>query len=270
MASWNWDEALSRVQFVDQSVANTDNDDSTKGKQGYDYANFSEITPTPVTCYPLHEDSGTTAHDLVGSTDGTYNGPTLGQTSILGTTCPSYDGNDDYIDLGTVSHFPLSGATALCVSFWANIPTKSTQRRIWNHRDSGGNDSAILVTSSNTLRLVIRDDGGGTSDLADIPLTNGSWTRYDFNWSAANGFSVYQDGTAVTSQAKLNSDNASELRSSSDDLVTIGSDPNVGQHFDGQLSDFRFYDQTLTSGQVQILYDVVRSSGDWLGDGKLL
>lgn len=252
MPSWNWDEEASGSGVVHQSTANTDHTNASILKQGYDYANFSEVTPNPVACWPLHEDSGSTAYDLAGTNDGAYNGPTLGQTGILGTTAPSFDGTDDNISANTVS----VGAGPFTALIWFNADSTSGDHHIIRNVDS--NESGFTSSiRSGTLGIEVENTGSRTVQSTSFSDTT-SWHQLAFD-SDAN---AYLDASPFSGGEQVGDTNDTGLR--------LGSRGANDFNFDGRLSDARVYDTTLTQSQIQTLYDVVNTTGEWVGNGKLL
>lgn len=256
MPDWTWDEFQSHSGVVHQATANTDHDDATVLKQGYDYANFSEISPDPVACWPLHEDSASTANDVVGANDGTYNGPTLGQTGLLGTTSPSFDGVDDNIQTPDNSSYK---GTALTVSAWVNIDSVGDYGIVskWD-----GVNWMLITDSSDQYEAFI--DTGGNNSVSAGTINTGSWDHVAMTWVESGNLTLYQNGSSIASTATSGS------MSSSTEPVYIGERQDQNWHIPGSVSDVRIYNQELTAGQIQTLYDTVASPGTWTGVSKSL
>ena len=89
--------------------------------------------------WPLNEDSGNTAYDLSGNGNhGSLNGGiTQGVVGKGGLTSYSFDGNDDYVDVGD-SAFNLSEAISLSV---------------WIKPDSLGQQAIISKTQGGSYSL---------------------------------------------------------------------------------------------------------------------
>lgn len=278
---WDWDEEQSSEGVAHQSVPDTDHDNAAILKQGYDYLNFSEITPDPVACWPLHEDSGSTAHDVAGTLDGAYNGPTLGQEGLLGTTAASLDGADDYVGLGSPSSLTFGNGTSdspFSILAWVKM-ADATTFRIVTHTDSGGDfqnrEYAFTTNADDELIFVLYDPSqtGSSYQLrADGPAmtTNeGDWTlvgaTYDGS-STANGIDVYIDGTNETQSTSLGADYTAMNNSA--DAAAIGSFREIPDYASGDFADIRVYGEALTQSQIQTQYDVVDSPGTWTGVQK--
>jgi hypothetical protein len=256
MPNWNWDEQADDEGMVHQSVADTDNDDATKLKQGYDYANFSEITPDPVACYPLHEDGGSTAYDVAGGNDGTVSGATVNVEGLLGTTAYSFDGTDDYVDIGDTVH-----ADNISLGLWYSVdsvPSSGTIRPL-NKNDEWG----VRLQSDGWDAFTYH---GGSADILDsgVTPTTGDWHLLVFTYDGADQ-RLYHDASQIAS-ATTNSGAIDDSTAS----IRIGSTSGGGDYWNGDIGPVYLWTSALTQAQIQTLYDVVAAPGDWLGSGKLL
>lgn len=263
MASWNWDEAADREGWVDQSTANTDHDDATVGKQGYDYAAFSEITPDPIACWPLHEDSGSTAHDVSGNNlDGSNSGATLTAAGVVGGSAYSFDGTDDVVSVGDETQ--LKGLSAMTLMAW--FYPNSNQDAGIGKWDFGGTG----------VEYLLRTDGGNDAWHADLydgssvysaeggTVAENTWQHVALRW---DGSTLEIDVDAAT----VDSTSANISLNTTPQPFEIGrfDDDSDPEYYDGRMCDVRVYDTRLTDTELQTHVDVVRSPGDWLGTGKL-
>lgn len=267
MPSWNWDEQADSEGMVHQSVANTDNNDATKLKQGYDYANFSEISPTPMACWPLHEDSGTTAYDVAGTNDGTVNGTTQGQTGLLGTTAYSFDGTDDYVNCPSITQSTLNGLSELTICVW--VETSDSDGAIVS--TTGGNDGNIVLRIQNDLlSLGVVNENGSWQGVLQYSLSSSlSHIAGVINFNTGSRY-IYVDGSQVASDS-ISGTSIGDEDTGTDLPLNIGRQPDQAKYLSANvLADVRIYDTALTTAQHQTHYDVVRSSGNWLGTGKVM
>lgn len=96
--SGDWDNAVSESKIVHESVLNTDHNDAGTIRKGYKTSGISD--PNLRAYWPLHEDSGGSAHDMIDGDTGSINGPSINQEGILGTT--SYKlagGTGDHVEV---------------------------------------------------------------------------------------------------------------------------------------------------------------------------
>lgn len=254
MVSWNWNESQSEDGVVHQSTTNTDHNDASELKQGYDYANFNEIEPTPIGCWPLHEDSGSTAYDISGTNDGTYNGPTLGQEGILNTSSASFDGTDDYVNVGNT--FSVANSS-FSVSMWVYPRSVSGFRPVAKRKNASGG-GFLMYWNDGQSDFVWWVDG----DLVDTKsLTTDEWNHFVGVYDNSDGSLIfYRNGNEV------NSGTSSGL-STDDGEFEIGRDAGYA-NADALIGDVRIYDIALTQSEIQTLYDVVASQGSWTSNVK--
>lgn len=262
MPDWNWGESQGESGVVHQSTANTDHNDAGTLKQGYDYQNFSEITPNPAVCWPLHEDSGTTAYDAAGSRNGTYYGPSLGQNGLLKTTAPSFDGVDDYADMTDVS--AINGVSELTMSFWHKGEVSGNSTYIYRKNDGSNLIQGFFNDSISAFRT--RWDIGGNKVILDIPYSEFTADVYHLLTCSYDGSSmrVYVDAV------EKNSTSATGTLDVAGSKLYVGAANSSSEQWQGQLSDWRIYNTALSATQIQTLYDVVNTAGTWTGSPKPL
>lgn len=253
--STDLDNATSESGVVHQSTTNTDHTDASELKQGYDYANFSEITPTPVACYPLHEDSGTTAYDLAGTNDGTINGATVGAEGLLGTTSYSFDGVDDNV---TYASNPLiTGSSNRTVCFWTKMDSSQNDTYPTMFGMGGGSQTTgerwDIRPDAGTLRIEVQ--GAGYSSSLSIPT--GEWV---FICITLNGSTV-GDHTFYVNTNSESSTGTTSLNTAGGGTYSADSAFSSDRSYAGDITDVRIYDHALTASEIQTLYDVVATAG---------
>lgn len=248
------DSAASETGVVHESTTNTDHTDANTIKQGYPYGSFDVISPTPVACWPLHEDSGTTANDLAGTNDGTYNGPTLGQTGPLGTTAPSFDGTNDLISLPS-----LSTPSAYTICGWAYGETLT----------DGTTRNAIFLQD---LGCRIRTGGGGSIQFLAWDGSSYNTETFAISENEWYFFALTNDGSTATGYVNGSAETSASVSGTASDgsANSIGGDDADDRHYwDGPLADWRLYDTELSWSQVQALHDVVATAGEHITTAKV-
>lgn len=212
---------------------------------------------TLVAHFPLHEDSGTTAYNIKGSTDATHNGVTLGQAGILGVTAPDYDGTDDYTILSTTT---VDGETSASVCGWANITQNGASGGIFGHRlnlNSDGGGITIRTNPSDEIVIYLNgNDGGSNPNIIYTPGPSfwDSWRHIAGVWDGTTLY-LYIDGQKVASTS-------ASISSLSDlGVFEIGRyrwDDQGDTYYEPQkANDVRIYNHALTAQEVQYLYGVV-------------
>ena len=198
--------------------------------------------------------------DTVGSNEGTFNGGTPSYpASPLGQAL-SFDGVDDYVDVGDPASGVLDfGIGNFSVSFWAKtsqVANSSQWPEVLSKSDFGSpNRYGFEFFWGNPTwgagKAVFKIQSGGTQAGAinDFYATNdNSWHHY-VGLRGPNGLFFYVDGVLVgVDSTPLGSiSNSSPFR--------IGAAGNDGwSEFGGLVDDVRVYNRALTGNDVNELY----------------
>lgn len=159
-----WNNAQSENNVVHEAIGDYQADQIQLGYP----TSLSNI----VSMWLLDENSGTTATDVVGSNDGTYQGsPSLGGTGILSTDTPALDGTDDYVDVPDANSLDLSGAYS--VAFWVNFDQTNTAEAMFTKAD--GNNYVAFFHAVNDGSTGLTSDGSDSGDTFNVGFYDGSW-----------------------------------------------------------------------------------------------
>jgi hypothetical protein len=128
----------------------------------------------------------------------------------------------------------------------ANIPGK-------------GNEPAFVLYDTNGGQLLV--DGGGTLDAFRWYHICGT---YDGSGSES-GLNLYRDSINISDNRELFAGYVAMHNTSStfDIGCTLRSNATFEAYMQGQISDVRLYDRELSPGEVQGLYDLTRSGGNF-------
>ena len=158
----------------------------------------------PIAYWRLGETSGTTARDEIGAYNGTYYGPTLGQTGTSPPDkAPLFDGVNDYVDVGC----PGAGGTALTLMAWIkpssfSVPDAGilSKKRIWTLLFVVADPAAL--TAQETTRKTLLESWGYKVNLIDE-----ADTQTNFNTAAALADVAYVSSNvlSMTLDTKLKS-----------------------------------------------------------------
>lgn len=254
--TWNtateWDNAQSESGVVHESVSNTDHNDATIVKQGYQIA-----SPSPSSnllhYYPFHEDSGSTANDFSGNNnDASISGCTLGVTAPLGTTGYSFDGNNDFVDLGSVS---LSDSN-----------DDPFTLHLWAKKDNTGSGQVMIAADGRRISVSYESlasngyefsiyDGSNRHTVTSGNTVTGTWQMHTATW----------DGSTMEYFLNASSQGTSSPNgyAFTNNSWEYGREPDSADAatFGGDMWEARIYKQALTSSEIQTLYDVVDTAG---------
>ena len=174
----------------------------------------------------------------------------------------SFDGVDDYVDLGDVSYLDSSSQATTCGWFKLNSLISGDQHLI----EKWSNDWMVMF---------LDHEGSGNSrveiywktDLGTYGVTNGDTnTLNDFNWhyvcttyNSGTGASLFIDG----SQSGTTTSGSGNIFGGSLNLILGATDSNTN-NFDGSLDEVRIWNTALT--QPEILLEM-NSQNPVKGDG---
>lgn len=251
--STDLDNAVSESGVSHESVPNTDHDNASRLQQGYDFGNFSEISPDPIHCWPLQEDSGSTVNDIVGTADGNLPDGTPGAEGPLGTSSYAFDGVDSRAELPSLSVF--SGLTVLFWVRYHEIGGSGTSNE-WNcalgtWADNGSHQFTMEGPSEGNSKIHLKTPGG-TALIQDMSNHLNTWVM----------FAGTYDGT--TARTYFNASQGDSVSTSNIDLsggMRLGGRGSSSVQLDGLMSSVFLYDQALSQSQIQSLFDVVDTAG---------
>jgi hypothetical protein len=193
------------------------------------------------TSYP---GSGTTWTDLSGRGNNATltNGPTY--SSANGGSIV-FDGTNDIAPIGT-SGLP-TGASAGTLSAWAKTDALNSFRFIMSYGVNSVS-AARFVGMSNTNRFLF---GGFGNDVSAAGVTTNTWFNISGVYTGTNAL-LYINGALVAEAAKT--------WNTSTDLgrAAIGRQVNLGEFWDGNVSEALIYNVALSQSQITQNFNALR------------
>jgi Concanavalin A-like lectin/glucanases superfamily/PQQ-like domain len=183
-----------------------------------------------------------------------------GNASARNTIVGNFNGASSYVQL-PASAEPTG---AFAISLWLNPSSwsSSTYPAVFGGEGLGsaGTQGGVAFTAypagtPPNIEFDIYNSANRASTSSQIPLSTfpiNTWTFVVAQWngtSSANAISVYVNGVQVAKQAGL----TGPLAWGSYNFY-IGDSARASSYFSGSLADFQMYGNTLTSGQIQTLY----------------
>jgi hypothetical protein len=256
--SSDWDNAVDETGVAHENVSNTDNTDGTVVKEGYSYQK-PDLVNGLVGWWPLTDE---TAQDYSGSgNDGTVNGPTTGVAGRGGIQAMSFDGTDDQIN---TDNNIFANGTDFTLSVWIYPRNVSNNQQIYleevNATDNPAVSMSIANSGSGLIECGFSDSGTTVRDSASISANN--WYHYVSTWdSSSQTLTQYLNGTVPTSQG-----GGANFEGVTFPPIIGSARPGGKNNIDAVISDVRVYNRTLSSSEVQTLYewgniDVARPAG---------
>jgi hypothetical protein len=249
-ATADWDSAQAATGVHHEHPTGTDWAASDTIEKGYPSEWSQWSISAPHAYYPLDEDSGSTATDVMAAADGTITGATVGQPGILGTTCYSFDGVDDRVD-ATVD---VDSWTELTVCAWihANDTTHPKGIVTWGEDASWG-EITLYQTQNSALRWGVGDGGGSKHELE----LGGGGTRHN-EWVFVAG--TVQENGSITLYVDEANEGFDGFTTASTTYPTMGNPSSTmqignwvrtGDTMDGRVEDVLVFDTELTRSQLR-------------------
>jgi hypothetical protein len=152
----------------------------------------------------------------------------------------SFDGDGDYVDLGTVSN----DTTVFTAAFWAKVDDVSSERAVLQYGKTliqFGTSGQILCWPSTSGS----SGGNHSTSFSTASVDRTAWNRY----------AIVIDGYNVS--LYINNDHIDTKQTSGPDLITDGADDfqigsyNTSRNFDGTIADLQIYDKAWTPSDVK-------------------
>jgi hypothetical protein len=233
-----------------------------------------------VGCWKLDETSGTTAADSSGKgNNGTLvnmTPPGCWVTGQIGNAL-SFDGTDDYVDLGTDSSLNFGSSEPFTVSAW--VKTTESYGMIVSFRSStdGGPviDLAVGydggVDSSGRVMILVRQNGGSSYARVTGGIVNdGLWHHVAAVRGSGSTIELFLDGVSQGTNSGAESGGAittnlraigSERRWVNDSYGTADQ-----RYLAGTIDDVRVYDRALGAAEIATLANILNYRG--FSEGK--
>ena len=199
--------------------------------------------------WPFDETSGSMARDIAGGIDGVVQGTDLDlgaswTTGILGGAL-SFDGIDDHVVCGNSARL---SPTDLSISMWVSPLRQNGSMDLVRKTGSGifSVDYQVSMTVSRRIKFTFADQISSRFTLFSAgDFGESEWTHVCATRDGSEG-AIWINGFRDASKPY-----SFVPAGSSDPLV-------IGESYRGKIDDLRIYDQGLTEGGVQDIYQGVR------------
>jgi hypothetical protein len=210
----------------------------------------------PVAHWRMDEGAGSTIYDESdNNNDGTLNLGTLGNTVVANawTTrkngyCLSFDGADDYIDLGNPTSLQIAGP--ISISAWILVDdAPANQDTIISRRETSSNWQFAVNTAG---KLYFSFWSGGVEVemvSGTTTISYGTWHHAAITYDMSN-IKLYLDGKLDKTEPATATMDTNSTKTLIGRFYT-----GDGQPFDGKIDDVRIYNYARTAEQVQQDYN---------------
>jgi Concanavalin A-like lectin/glucanases superfamily len=208
----------------------------------------------PIAYYHLAETSGTTAHTVSGSYNGTYmTSPNLGQSGLVHNSnqAPSFSGNDRVVANSLSSRTNWPGLT---LEAWVLVTQNTQEEHILVFSTWDGNQLPAILHDQPSKKFKYRD-GSNTAYSTTIPQV-GKVYYVVATIDNSNHGTLYVNGQAQDHFT-------SNRRPASNGMFTIGADydchscngnPVVDTYWHGKIDEAAVYDRALSQSEVTAHY----------------
>ena len=218
----------------------------------------------PLAYWEMEETSGTICNDTMGNYNGQYkNGVDLAVGGAFPdeTVAGNYDGNNDYVDVGT--GMEISGDELTVIAWVQGDSSGGSEDTIACQSAGVGNGQELwsLSTKSGNRNPTFRiRAGSGSKQLkAGFSMADGQWyfvaAVYDGSYMR-----IYVDGEEVDNRT-----NSGNLQTDEDAEVWLGAQPvqQVRSPWEGDIDDDAVFSKALTAEEIRELYEGTSGGVEW-------
>lgn len=222
-----------------------------------------------VVYYPMEKGGGEILNDATKNNHGVISGATWSNNSLFGGYSLSFDGSNDYVDLGRGIG---EGLSELTVSAWINT-------------DEINDSHQVVGADANNVFQVFTDSDGSYGNKDGVAFgiadSNGTWYRTvsdgDIDTNTWYLVTVVYDGeyqrVYIDGQESGSSKIGSITINQPNDKTFIGANNSNNtanaNWWNGLIKDFRIYNRALSSVEISDLYNSKSFSGDRVTDSDV-
>lgn len=222
-----------------------------------------------VAYYPMEKGGGEILNDATKNNRGVIDGATWSNNSLFGNYSLTFDGSNDYVDLGRGIG---EGLSELTVSAWINT-------------DEINNTHQVVGADGNNVFQVFTDHDGSYGNKGGMAFgiadSNGTWYRTvsnkDINTDTWYLVTAVYDGeyqrVYINGQESGSSKIGSITTNQPNDKTFIGANNSNntadGNWWNGSIKNFRVYNRALSSTEISDLYNSKNISGERVTDSDV-
>jgi len=175
-----------------------------------------------------------------------------GGGAFANTLSGSFDGTDDYLDLGTAS--ALNPTSSLTVSAWVKMDSHTNTLGIYDAVYSSSKDSSgaaggfALVNNLNKWKCYFYSGTTWYAVESDNNVVDGQWYHLASTWDGTTA-KLYVNGSVQTSTLSLSSISYSTATS-----AKIGS-YYTGNYLHGLIDEVSLFDSSLSASDITAIYN---------------
>lgn len=167
----------------------------------------------------------------------------------------SFDGVDDYIDLGTSTDFDLDNYEGFSISMWFSVASESSRVLMSKYHAGGGNRMWGLAIAEGEVRFSVHDNGTAGEENKDIigaPIDYQVWHHVVLTFDGVD-YKMYVDGEHISTLTRTK-----EMIDSSSIAKTIIGAVHAGSSYydylyEGSIDEIRIYSRELENAEIEDL-----------------
>jgi subtilisin family serine protease len=212
--------------------------------------------------WKFDEGEGSIAYDSAGDNDGTIYGPTWTTGQINGAL--SFDGMNDY--LRVPDHYSLDvGTLNLSFAFWFKTNESSIEHMLAKRSSTTGPSNRVwdgysaALLADGKVNVHFRHSTSSDSDVvvtSTASYNDGNWHHLAGIYTRSANLEMYVDGVPEGTPGDISYAENKYIDLSQP--LAIGCRIVYGRsndlYFNGTIDDVRIYDQALTAGEIEQLY----------------
>jgi hypothetical protein len=167
--------------------------------------------------------------------------------SKLGQGSYYFDGVNDFMNLTSISNYPLNGGVTFAV--WAKPTSNATWSRFMDFGNGAGVNNLLFAREGSTSNLALHSYGATTGSMSVNALENNVWQHLAFTINSSGGAKIYKNGQLISSSVLpvptvINRSN-----------MYVGRSNWAGDaYYQGYMDDIRLYSTTLSDAEILDIY----------------
>lgn len=186
--------------------------------------------------------------------------PDVPVTQIANAEAMSFNGVNQYIDVGTTLNSMLEIGDSFSISAWVNFGNTSTDRTVISNFTSSIKGIQLRVLNNESIRIIIAESSSKYLFVDSTSLATNTWHHIAATYDGSNtigGLNLYINSSLDNN---TNSAGATITTITSTDSLKIGAYTS-GHYFDGKIDEVALFNTVLSGPKIQQIYDATAVVG---------
>ena len=216
---------------------------------------ISGITGLRYIIFEAQKDSGALTTAYVDDVKFYDNSITKASDSKLGSGSYSFDGSNDYVQIGSSAtdfKFFSDNSSEYSLCFWLKPDQTSSHVMLFNNNASTNTNVGIQIMQLGAnIRMRVGGDSSGDvwTMTESSAVTTGEWSHWALTWDKTTA-RMYKNGVEVETATKI-SGRSFSTSNPEDTGLRIGADSGSGSsNYDGVMDDIGIFKRALTATEI--------------------